>query len=114
VPIALARRGIEAKLVVDAPGASPADRAADPALVKEVARGYAWFEELTSGRAASITAIATREDLTDRYVTRLLDLAFLPPTLIDDILNGRQPVDMTAERLSRAERGMVWRSSVQG
>jgi site-specific DNA recombinase len=42
------------------------------------------------------------------YVARLLDLAFLPPTLVEAILEGRQPVDMTAEQLSRTERGLVW------
>jgi len=28
-------------------------------------------------------------------------LAFLPPALVEDILDGRQPADMTVEKLCR-------------
>ena len=53
---------------------------------------------LRTGR--SIREIAAREGLTDRYVARLLDLAFLPPAIVEDILDGRQPVEWTSEMLS--------------
>jgi hypothetical protein len=33
-------------------------------------------------------------------VARLLDLAFLPPALVEDIVAARPPVEMTAETLS--------------
>jgi len=39
---------------------------------------------------------------------RLLDLAFLPTALVEDIVAGRQSVEMTVETLSRAERPQVW------
>jgi site-specific DNA recombinase len=73
-----------------------------------VARGYTWFDDLITGRAKSLSEVAAREGLTPRYVSRLLDLAFLPPKLVEAILDGLQPADMTAEQLSRAERGVVW------
>jgi site-specific DNA recombinase len=107
-PLSATRRGVETKLVIQGDGAAAADREPDPALVKAVARGHAWFDELVTGRAKSVNEIATREGLTPRYVSRLLDLAFLPPTLVEAILEGRQPVDMTAEQLSRSERGLLW------
>jgi DNA invertase Pin-like site-specific DNA recombinase len=105
-PVRIARRGVETRLVIE--GGAAAAREPDPALVKAVARGHAWFEDLVSGRAKSIADIAEREGVTGRYVARLLDLAFLPPTLVEDIVAGRQPVEMTAETLSRAERPLVW------
>jgi site-specific DNA recombinase len=107
-PLSATRRGVETKLVIQGDGAAAADREPDAALVKAVARGHAWFDELITGRAKSVNEIATREGLTPRYVSRLLDLAFLPPTLVEAILEGRQPVDMTAEQLSRSERGLLW------
>lgn len=107
-PARLTRRGVETKLVIEADGASSEDPTPDPALVKAVARGHAWFEDLVSGRAASVSEIARREGLTPRYVSRLLELAFLPPRLVEAILAGTQPVDMTAEALTRGERGLVW------
>lgn len=36
-----------------------------------------------------------------QHVSRLLELASLPPTLVESILAGTQPADMTAETLAR-------------
>ena len=106
-PLRVARRGVETRLVVDGASAGVGD-APDRALVKALARGHAWFDDLVSGRARSIREIATREGVPDRYVSRLLEIAFLPPSLVEDILDGRQPVEMTAEKLCRAERPLLW------
>ncbi|MCR6733410.1 MAG: recombinase family protein [Afipia sp.] len=43
--------------------------------LKAYARGYSWFEELTSGQVSSIVEIARREKLTERYVSRTIHLA---------------------------------------
>jgi site-specific DNA recombinase len=47
----------------------------NPALLKAVARGFVWFEVLTSAKAGSMEEIALREGVTDRYVGRLVDQA---------------------------------------
>jgi hypothetical protein len=59
---------------------------ADPSLMKAIARGHVWFEQLASGGAATVTEIAQREKVTDRYVSSLLKLAFLSPELIQAAL----------------------------
>jgi site-specific DNA recombinase len=48
-------------------------------LIKAIARGRAWFEELVAGRARSLRELAERDGITRRYVRRLIDLAFLSP-----------------------------------
>jgi hypothetical protein len=73
----------------------------DPALVKAIARGRQWFEDLASGRAASLVEIAKAEGVTDRYVARLLPLAFLAPDIVTSVLAGTQPVHLTTEMLTR-------------
>lgn len=57
---------------------------------------------------ADLIETAAREGLTDRYVARLLELAFLPSATVEAILDGRQPVEWTSETLSRAEQEVVW------
>lgn len=37
-----------------------------------------------------------------------IELTFLLPKLVKAILAGTQPADMTAETLTRGERGLVW------
>jgi hypothetical protein len=68
-------------------------------LIKAVVKACAWKEQLISGRSSSILAIATNEGVTDRYVARLLKLAFLAPDIVEAILEGRQPADLELQRL---------------
>ena len=86
VPVAFRRRGTEMRLVL--PGvAIENDRSrCDPTLIKAIARGRAWFEELAAGRARSLRELAERDGITRRYVRRLVDLAFLSPELVEAIL----------------------------
>jgi hypothetical protein len=48
-----------------------------------------------------LQALAKRDGLTRRYIRRLVCLAFLSPDLVEAILQGRQPVELTASRLPR-------------
>jgi len=80
----------------------------DPALIKAIARGRLWFEELATGRARSLHALATREGITRRYIRRLVNLAFLSPQLVEAILQGRQPIALTATRLTELDLPLDW------
>ena len=80
----------------------------DPALIKAVARGHIWFEELATGRARSLHELATREGITRRYIRRLVNLAFLSPQLVQAILQGRQPIALTATRLTELDLPLDW------
>jgi hypothetical protein len=60
----------------------------DAALAKAVARGFGWFEELTSGRVRSIEEIAIREGVTDRNISQTIDRALVPPEVVEGILGG--------------------------
>ena len=85
---AFTRRGAETKLVL--PGLAPQKHSSrcDPALIKAIARGRAWFEELVSGRARSLQELAKRDGISRRYIRRLVGLAFLSPELVEAILQG--------------------------
>ena len=72
----------------------------DPALIKAIARGRTWFEELATGRARSVQQLANRKSISRRSIRRLVGLAFLSPPLVEAILQGRQPVELTATRLT--------------
>jgi hypothetical protein len=41
-------------------------------------------------------------------VSRSLRLAFLAPDLVEGILNGTQPIGLTAERLKRVDLPLLW------
>src|SRR5215813_1217065 len=100
------RRGVATKVVL--PGLTQQRSRCDPALIKAVVRGRAWFEELATGRVRSLEELATRDGITRRYIWRLIDLAFLSPLLVDAILQGRHPFALTATRLSQFDLPLDW------
>jgi len=102
------RRGVATKVVL--PGLTQQNQPSrcDPALIKAVVRGRAWFEELATGRVRSLEELAKRDGISRRYIRRLVDLAFMSPRLVDAILQGRQPVALTATRLSEFELPLDW------
>ncbi len=97
-PIQLRRRGVEAKLVI---GNAPAAAAPDGTLIAAIVDAHRWLGQLASGDVGSIDQIAVRDKVDPSDVGRLLPLAFLAPDLVEAILAGTQPVDLTAQRLKR-------------
>jgi site-specific DNA recombinase len=94
----LDRGGNSTKLIV--PSAHRVAPQADSALIKAIARGHVWFEELASGRAQTVTEIAEQEGVTDRYVSCLMKLAFLSPSLVDRIVAGRGALNVSTKELT--------------
>src|SRR5712675_1973213 len=105
---AFTRRGAETKLVLPGLAQQKHSSRCDPALIKAIARGRAWFEELATGRARSLHELAKRDGISRRYIRRLIGLAFLSPELIEAILQGRQPVALTATRLTELDLPLDW------
>jgi site-specific DNA recombinase len=52
--------------------------------------------------------LAERDGITRRYVRRLVDLAFLSPELVEAILQGRQPIELTATHLTELDLPLDW------
>lgn len=95
----LTRHGMANRLVVKEQ-ARRADGVSDEPLIRAIACGRAWFEELASGRASSFGEIAARVGVTDRYVSRIVDLAFLAPDVVGAVLNGEQAAEVTVKSLT--------------
>ena len=106
--IAFKRRGAETKLVLPRLAQQNDRSRCDPALIKAIARGRTWFEELATGRVRSLQELAKRDGITRRYIRRLVGLAFLSPQLVEAILEGRQPVELTATRLTEIDLPLDW------
>lgn len=97
--VQLRRRGSDMKLIVHPNGATPP--APDRTLIAALAKGCAWFEDLQTGAAASMAAIARREYVSTTQVSDLVELAFLAPDIKALILSGKQPCELTLAELKR-------------
>ena len=108
VAVAFKRRGVEMRLVLPGVAIQNNRSRCDPTLIKAIARGRAWFEELAAGGARSLRELAERDGITRRYVRRLVNLAFLSPELTEAILQGGRPVELTATRLTELDLPLHW------
>ena len=70
-------------------------------LIRAIVRAHRWYEELISGHISSISAIAKREQLPERYVGRILQYRFMAPDVIESILDGRQPPTLLLASLQK-------------
>jgi hypothetical protein len=96
-PMKIKRRGFEMRLIIEGIGA-PAPRA-DLALLKAIARGRQWSDDLLTDRVESVVVIAEREGVLPNYVRRLIRLAFLAPNIVEAIVTGHQPRSLRPKRL---------------
>jgi site-specific DNA recombinase len=106
MPVQLRRRGAELKLVLS--GEHAGAGTPDPNLIAAVAQAHRWFGELRSGTTRSIADLARLHGIHQADVSRVLPLAFLAPDIIEAILGGRQPVELTAARLKRILLPHAW------
>ncbi len=97
-PIQLKRRGVEARLIITT-SQPPATR--DETLISLVAQAHCWMDDLASGKANTIRDLALRASMDESDISRFLPLAFLAPDIVEAIVAGKQPVDLTTERLKR-------------
>jgi len=70
-----------------------------PSLLKALARAHSWYASVLAGNALDQRSIARHVGLTERYVGKVFPCAFLAPDIVESILEGRQPDDLTFARL---------------
>jgi site-specific DNA recombinase len=84
------KRGVETKLIfADLPTRQ------DDALIRNIAKAHSWFEQMKTGK--TFAQVATAEQTSKRRVQQMIDLAFLAPDIVRDVLDGNQPIGFTSD-----------------
>ena len=68
-------------------------------LIRSIATGRSWLEELVKGSVGDMAELAARENRTPRSIRMTLSLAFLDPALIDAACAGTLPRGYGVTRL---------------
>jgi hypothetical protein len=98
VPARLRRAGREMRMLVEN---SDDQRAADPSLLRIIARAHDIQERLIHDRDLTVHDIAGEEGVSGAYVYCLLRLPSLAPDIVTAIIDGRHPPQLTAKKLMR-------------
>jgi len=82
----------------------------DARLVKLLIRARRFNATLLDSDGVLFAALAKREGVSPSYFTRLVRLSYLAPDITEAILDGRQPRDLTADKLLAHSRlPLTWR-----
>jgi len=98
VPVQLKRVGREMRMLV---GNSDDLTAADPGLLRIIARAHDIQDRLIQNTKLTVHDIAREDRVTAAYVYTVLRLPWLAPDITSDIVNGRQPQQLNAKALMR-------------
>ncbi len=100
-PFALRRRGVEGKIIV-----GDREPQSDRTLLRALAKAHDWVADLRKGKA--LGDIAASIGHSESYIRTRAQLAYLAPAIQGAILDGRQPTDLTLERIIRKPVPLDW------
>jgi hypothetical protein len=95
----LKRVGMEMRHLVEAPRDRNA-RKPDRSLVRLLARAQSFRDLILRGDGKSIAELAEETGVGRPYFSRIVRLGFLAPDITAAILEGRQPIELSAKRMS--------------
>jgi hypothetical protein len=82
IPLTFRRRNGRPKILPPEPEPDFQARSQDPHILRALGRAWAWGRRLESGEGATLRDIARGEKVTDRFVSRIMRLAYLSPDVL--------------------------------
>jgi hypothetical protein len=108
IPVRLRRTGSEIRMLIDGTDPFAAARA-DVRLIKLLLKARRFSATLVGSDDVPFAALAEREGVSRSYFTRVVRLSYLAPDITQAILDGRQPHDLTADKLLAHSRlSLAW------
>ncbi len=99
VPLSVRRRNGRPRILPPEASIEQQLRAQDPHILRAIGRAWAWRRRLETGEASTIQDIAKAEKVTDRFVSRIMRLAYLSPDVLERLLLRREPPTVSVNAL---------------
>ncbi len=80
----------------------------DDKMIKTIARAYKWKIMVDEGQVKSLAEIAEKENITASYVSRVFNLNFLSPKIVERILSGTHPRELRLTELINKVNPDLW------
>jgi site-specific DNA recombinase len=91
----------ESRLIIESEKPSGKKPEPNNALIKAIAQTYAWRQKLLSGEVSTLRELANAIGSTEKYVSNKIKIAYLSPEIVEKILAGKQPPELTVRRLQK-------------
>lgn len=87
------KRGVETKLAIG----DETSPLIDATLIRSIAKAHEYYDAIKNGQ--TVEEIAKTENLSKRRIMQVIELAFLAPEIVKQIVQGDQPAGLTAKWL---------------
>jgi len=99
IPLTQRRRNGRPRILPPEPEAHFQSRSQDPHILRALGRAWAWRRRLEAGEVATINEIAKAEGFTDRFVSRMVRLAYLSPDVLERLVISCDPPSVSVNEL---------------
>ncbi len=99
IPTRLKRCGHESKLIIGDEYINGSNPTTVLAIQNALKKALTWNQALITGQISNMKHLAKQEKVTQRYIAHLIQLASLAPDIMDAIINGDVPNNLTLGRL---------------
>ena len=91
IPLTIRKRNGRPKILPPDDVDSRNGRTQDPHVLRAIARAWSWRRQLETGAVSTIQDIAAAEKVSDRFVGRMIRLAYLSPSVLETLVITRKP-----------------------
>ena len=91
IPLTIRKRNGRPKILPPDDVDARNGRAQDPHVLRAIARAWSWRRQLETGAVSTIKDIAAAEKVSDRFVGRMIRLAYLSPSVLETLVITRKP-----------------------
>ncbi|MCK8482658.1 hypothetical protein MUY21_01275 [Aliiroseovarius sp. S2029] len=91
IPLTLRNRGGRPRILPPKEIEVAMDRGQDARLLRAIGRAWDWRRRLERGDVTTIADLAREEGISDRYVSRVIRLAWLSPSVLERLVLRREP-----------------------
>lgn len=100
IPLTIRKRNGRPKILPPDDIGMAGGRAQDPHVLRAIARAWSWRRQLEAGAVSTIQDIATAEKVSDRFVSRMMRLAYLSPVVLEHLVIRRVPPALSLNDLA--------------
>ena len=104
IPARLKRTGMETRMIIDGARGKGGRTKPDRSLVRLILTGQSYKDRVLKARGQTVKQLADEAGVTRSYFTRALRLTYLAPDIVQAVLSGTQPLELTARKLKNASR----------
>ena len=99
IPLTIKKRKGKPRLMKSGSQPIISERQQKPHILRAIGRAWSWRRILESGQVSTIHEIARAEGVTDRYISRMMRLAYLSPEILERLVVKKEVLDISIRNL---------------